>query len=235
MNSKNQKQLKIFHYLFFITIMIFVSVNFSFAQGCDMGNAYSLTEMWVQEEDLHTYNHQAILSEPLIVANGVVESDYNTCGHEYSTTTTMTLPDNSTVEGAQTNIIIDGTYFSRTQLTYYCPTAGREFEGEESFNELEFYGGVNDIYYGYTSSSYYNLYLKFCYFRACYGTDQNPSNGCFGPSYIPFTDIVNASSLCHGGVRNSYQRYRIPIIGGSFCSRIGHYDFPQSPCLFGTL
>jgi hypothetical protein len=195
-----------------------------------MGNAYSLTDMWVQEGE--SYNHASGITEPIIIANGVVENDYNTCGHEHSTRTVMTLPDNTTVEGAQTDIIIDGTYFAATQLKYYCPIVGRELDAGESFNELELYGDTNDVYFGYTSSTYYNILLKYCYYRACYGSNENPSNNCF---HLTFTDIVNASSPCPGGIRATYQRYRIPYIGGSYCVRLDHTDFPTTPCQFGTL
>jgi hypothetical protein len=230
MNNKHQNHLRFLSYIFLTTLILLVSVSSSFAQGCDMGNAYSLTEMWVQQED--SYNHESGIIEPIIIANGVVENDYNTCGHEYSTRTVMTLPNNTTVEGAQTDVIIDGIYFASTQLKYYCSIAAREFDAGESFNELELYGDTNDVFFGYSSSSYFTLLLKFCNYRACFGSNQSPSNNCF---HLNFYDIVNTNTPCPGGVRATYQRYRVPYIGGSYCVRLSHVDYDVTPCQFGTL
>lgn len=231
-NQKNSAG--VMRLLFATFIMLFIANTYS-VFGCDMGSAYSVTEMWVEQENLHGYNHASSPAEPIIVANGVVENDYNTCGHEYSAVTTMTLPNGGTVVGAETEIIIDGTYFASTDLKYYCPIIAREIDVEDSSNQFELYGPVNTIYYKYQYREGWLPGLNKCWYKACIDTDQNPPNNCWGPSYIWAWDVVNTSAPCPQSVQNSYQRYRYPLLGISHCVRIDHRDLPFDVCPYGTL
>lgn len=97
------------------------------------------------------------------------------------------------------------------------------------------FDGSNTIYYSFNRQEIINSSLKRCIFRACYGTDENPPNGCWGPSYLEFTDIVNTSAACGPGIRVTYSKYRIPLLGFSFCARLGHTHLSFNPCSLGNL
>ena len=223
-----------------IAFLCFFAVATSYGQGCDMGNAYSYTDTWSQGGEADSdgdgiYDHNHINpNRPYAVGQGVVENDYNTCGHEYYTETTMTGPDGSTASGegsASLEIIIDGQYFTESQLFYYCPIAGRSFESGFSSNFLDV-TAINDVYYGY-QRTYPNppfFLTKWCIYRACADSDTHPANGCFDPDYW---DLRDAGDTCAGGIRSTFAKVRVPFFGIYKCIEISHADLPGNPCGIG--
>lgn len=95
-------------------------------------------------------------------------------------------------------------------------------------------GGSNTILYRYVREEIDSILgvgiVKRCIYTACADTDRNPSNGCFYSSYETFTDIRNTTDTCASGIRATYRRYRIPIIGITYCDRVSHDDLPYNPC-----
>jgi len=205
-----------------------------------MGSAYSYTDTWSQggaadSDGDGTYDHNHVNpNTPYAVGQGTVENDYNSCGHEYYTVVTMTGPDSSTVSGggsASLEITIDGQYFAESQLFYYCPIAGREFSSgfTDSFLDVS---NINDVYYGYVRE--FNnppiTQMKWCVYRACANSDQNPPNGCFDRDYW---DLRHITDICGMGLRSTFARVRIPIIGTYTCIQLSHDDFTFNPCIPG--
>ncbi len=127
-----------------------------------------------------------------------------------------------------------GSYTTTTGFEEVCPYLPGTLYSGSSLNLVQ--NGYNTIYYKYNREEIYNSTHKTCYFRACIDTDQNPANGCWDSTYVEFRDRIPQAEACGIGVRIEYSRYRIPLIGYSFCARFGHYHINTfEVCPYGTL
>ena len=167
---------------------------------CDMGNAYSYTDTWATEytDPPNQYKHWATPSgSPTAWGKGVVENDYNTCSHTYYTVVTMIGPRDGYSQGINTTMLPvdvykDGQYVTNSDLYYYCEYAAREFYAGSSSNFLES-SGISEVWLGKTQERtiFLNAFkeIRWCYYRACFDSDQNPSNNCFYPDWHEEWDI----------------------------------------------
>lgn len=236
--------IRIFNMLVSITLLCFFSAVTGYSQ-CDMGNAYSYTDMWVVGGEDADPDGNGIVeiddSNPLppayVVGQGIVENSYNSCGHEYYTNVTVTGPDGNEAYGqgsATLEIFIDGDFFTESDLIYYCPFAGRDFEGGTSYNTLD--ATTNEIYYGYKGEQLVGGF-KVCKYRACVETDTNPVNGCY---FVEKEIHIRPpeSRVCPPGTYSKFIKARLaPFFPWSplVCKVFIHNELTFNPCPFGTL
>ncbi len=227
-----------------LSVVLFCLAVAAPARGqCDMGNAYSYTDTWATEyiDPPNQYKHWTNPpGSPTAWGKGVVENDYNTCSHSYYTVVTMTGPRGGYSEGIDmaslpVDVYVDGEYLTNSQLFYYCEYAARDFYAGMSSNLLES-SGINEIWLGKTEERivFINAFkeIRWCYYRACLDTDQNPANNCF---FVDFHEEWDIQFQCPPGVRAQYARFTIPFLGFSFCYVFSHNHLVFDPCPFGKL
>lgn len=235
--SAKRSFLKSCHLLLAIFFICFFGQVTTYGQGCDMGNAYSYTDVWTvggnfdfDSDGVPDVQDGGSVTSPAAVGQGVVENSYNGCGHEYYTDVTMTGPDGSISYGlgsASLELIVDGDYFAESQLMYYCPIAARDFEGGFTSNYLE--AGAVDFYYKFDYQFTVGGY-PVCAFIACNHNDT--SHPCFKSRV---QDVRYDRGPCGAGIRVTRIRTRVPLVGIMVCVTLDHQHLADDPCIYGTL
>ena len=197
------------------------------------------------------FTHTGEASEIYIVGAGVAEINPNSQLHEANIQVEIRSPQGRTEYGDGTwyqgssgtsiTVVVPlvfigddvGNYLTTTGFLEVCPYSPGILYSGSSLNIVQ--DGYNTIYYAYNRQEIYDRTYKTCYFRACIETDQNPANGCWDSTYEVFRDIIPQVEACSLGIQATYSRYRIPLIGYSFCARFGHSDLTFNPCPHGTL